>query len=990
MNIIEQNEYCKYIYKSRYARWRDDLGRRENWEESVTRLCDFWKEKSEFFPYELIYNAIYEGQTMPSMRSLMTAGKALERDNVAGFNCSFVAIDDPKAFDEILYILACGTGVGFSVERQEVQQLPVVAEEFFPTDTVIQVKDSKIGWASGLRELISLLYSGKTPTWDLSKVRPAGSLLKTFGGRASGPGPLNDLFKFTVALFVKAQGRKLTSLECHDLVCKIAEIIVVGGVRRSALISLSNLSDDRMRKAKQGAWWDYDGQRALANNAAAYADKPEIGAFMDEWKSIYDSKCGERGIFNRDSANRQARKTGRRKVDPEIRFGTNPCGEILLRSCQFCNLTEAVIRADDTLETLKEKVRIATILGTFQSMLTDFRYLRKVWKKNTEEERLLGVSLTGCMDHHVMAHVTAESKRWKEALKQVAIETNKEWSEILGISQSVSITCNKPSGCRPETALVTTDKGIYTLSELGMPEHPNEFKDVSESLDTFGAGKITKTYNNGVVPIYEINLNYGMVLRSTENHSWFTSLGQEIRTDELQKNDVLDINIGVYTSKHEATLDAVDLPYCNATAIKTPTVMSADLAWLLGYLWGDGSLSPAKHRIRFIDEHLTNLNKAKRILFEQFGISSTILKASENRNAYVLEKGSSHLWDWLLKNGLFKSVSSTGLNDIPKKIRESSQESIIAFLAGLFDADGWYKNGKGILSTSYDAFSEHIQHVGWTVGICFGRSLNTKGQNLQAVKHMWLMAISAHTTNDAWNMMSNHSNKIAGGVLNCSYKRTPGVVQSISISNSELATFDVETEAHWFYAGAVKSHNTVSQLMLCGSGIHGWYAPYYIRTVRADKKDPLAQLMMEAGVPHEDDVTKPDSTVIFSFPIAAPKGARLATDISALEQLEIWKTYHDDWCEHNPSVTIYVKEDEWLEVGAWVYKHFDDIGGLSFLPYSDHVYKQAPYQPCTKEVYEAAVKAMPKIPWDKLADYEQEDHTTGMQELACMGGACTI
>lgn len=626
--IVETNPYCKFIYKSRYARWDYDKNRREEWPESIDRLCNFWNKRFDDFPREEIFNAIYNGEVMPSMRSLMTAGPALEADEVSGYNCAFLAIDDPKAFDEILYILSCGTGVGFSVERQFVQKLPTVAEEFYDTDTVIVVRDSKIGWATALRELISLLYAGKTPTWDTRKVRPAGSLLKTFGGRASGPGPLEDVFRFAVKVFHGAMGRKLTSLECHDLVCKIAESIVSGGVRRSALISLSNLSDDRMRDAKSGAWWDANVQRTLANNSAVYTEKPEMGVFIKEWKALYDSKSGERGIFNRKASLIKA-DNGRRTVTPETEYGTNPCGEILLKSMQFCNLSEVVVREDDSFETLKDKVRIATILGTFQSTLVNFRYLRAGWRKNCEEERLLGVSLTGNLDHPVLGYATDEADRWLDELKLHAIEVNAEWAAKLRIPASVAITCNKPSG-------------------------------------------------------------------------------------------------------------------------------------------------------------------------------------------------------------------------------------------------------------------------------------------------------------------------------------------------------------------------TVSQLMLCASGIHGWYSRYYIRTVRMNKTDPLARMLQENGVPCEDDVTKPTTVSVFSFPIQAPACARLAPDISALEQLKIWKMYRDSWCEHNPSATIYVKEDEWMEVGAWVYKHFDEIGGLSFLPYSDHVYKQAPYQPCSETTFQEAQAALPIIPWAALGDYETEDYTTGNKELACTSGACSL
>lgn len=616
----------KYIHKSRYARYLEKEKRRESWEETVARYCDYFKDKySEKFPYKLVYDAIVNMEVMPSMRALMTAGKALDRDNVAGFNCSYVAVDDIRCFDEIFYILMCGTGVGFSVERQYVNSLPSIAEEFYNTDTTVKVADSKIGWATSLRELISLLYQGKIPKWDISSVRPAGARLKTFGGRASGPAPLEELFKFTIDLFQKAKGRKLNSVEVHDLVCKIAESVVVGGVRRSALISLSNLTDERMRNAKNGQWWEYNKQRALANNSVAYTELPDVGIFMDEWKSLYDSKSGERGIFNRRAAKLQAEKTQRR--DFGFDFGTNPCGEIILRPNGFCNLSEVVVRAGDTEEQLKTKVEIATIIGTFQSTLTNFRYLRSVWKKNAEEERLLGVSLTGILDNPILSSPTKDLENLLETLKNTSINTNKLWAEILDINESASITTIKPSG-------------------------------------------------------------------------------------------------------------------------------------------------------------------------------------------------------------------------------------------------------------------------------------------------------------------------------------------------------------------------TVSQLVDSSSGIHPRYSKQYIRTVRADKKDPLSSYMITCGFPHEEDIMQP-SNWVFSFPVTSPEDAVVRDDLSAIDQLELYKTYKNAWCEHNPSITVYVRENEWFEVGAWVYKNFDSLGGVSFLPYSDHIYRQAPYQPIEEKQYQLEIHSSPKnVDWDKFL--EEEDNVESYKELACMGGICEI
>ena len=625
------DKYQQFIHKSRYARWLSEEGRRETWEETVQRYVDFWVNRKQIDSKtaKRLYDGIHSLKVMPSMRCLMTAGEALDKDNVAGFNCSYLAIDSPRSFDELMYVLMCGTGVGFSVERNFISKLPIIAETFHPTDTTIVVADSKIGWASAFRELIAMLYAGKIPKWDMSKIRPAGARLKTFGGRASGPQPLEDLFRFCVEVFQKAAGRKLTSIECHDVVCKVADIVVVGGVRRSALISLSNLSDNRMAKAKTGAWWEADGHRRLANNSVAYTEKPDFEAFINEMRTLYESRAGERGLFSRVAAQNIAARNGRR--DSEQDFGTNPCSEIILRSNQFCNLSEVVVREDDTPETLKEKVELAAIIGTLQATLTDFRYLRNIWSRNTQDEALLGLSMTGIMDNKLLSGQESQEELEKtlEMLRDHAIKVNEKWAKKLGIEQSAAITCVKPSG-------------------------------------------------------------------------------------------------------------------------------------------------------------------------------------------------------------------------------------------------------------------------------------------------------------------------------------------------------------------------TVSQLVDSASGIHPRFSKHYIRRVRSDKKDPLAVFMEAAGFPVEQDVMS-ESSAVYSFPVKSPDSSVVVKDVGAMEQLRLWKTYQNFWCEHKPSITVYYTDDEFLQVAQWIWENFDICSGISLLPVLDHVYQQAPYEEINAETYEELLAAMPKnVNWNDLVYFEQEDNTTGSQELACVGGACEV
>jgi ribonucleoside-diphosphate reductase alpha chain len=636
-NTIE-NPYENFIALSRYARWLEDENRRETWGETVDRYFNFMviqlREKHGYVPSDELLaelrDAVFNRNVMPSMRSVMTAGAALERENVSGYNCAFLPVDNARSFDEAMYILMCGTGVGFSVEYKYINKLPALPEKLEKTDTVVIVGDSKEGWAKAYRELLGLLWAGQIPQIDISKVRPSGARLKTMGGRSSGPQPLVNLFDFTIQVFKGALGRQLKPIECHDIMCKIGEVVVVGGVRRSAMISLSNINDIEMAQAKAGNWWESNSQRALSNNSVAYSRKPEMAQFIAEWKSLYDSKSGERGIYNVAAAQAQAAKYGRR--NPDIHYGTNPCSEIILRPYQFCNLSEVVLREKDTLQDVERKVYLATILGTWQSTLTDFKYIRKIWKDNTEEERLLGVSLTGQFGHKFFSGQEGLEKLGLvlDDLRSFAVITNIDEAGKIGIPASAAVTCVKPSG-------------------------------------------------------------------------------------------------------------------------------------------------------------------------------------------------------------------------------------------------------------------------------------------------------------------------------------------------------------------------TVSQLVGVSSGMHPWHSDYYIRTVRGDKKDPLTQFLKDSGIPTEDDVRKPNDTCVFSFPVKAPKNAITRDKLTAIEQLEIWLVYQKHWCEHKPSITVSVREDEWMEVGAWVYKNFDEVSGISFLPYSDHTYVQAPYQEIDKNAYEELLAKMPKsIDWKALSLYELEDTTTGTQALACVSGECEI
>ena len=918
-NEVGTPNYSQFIHLSRYSRWLEDKGRRETWEETTRRYVDFFANrfpelKSEIFDLQ---KHILNFKVMPSMRCLMTAGKALERSEVACYNCAYLAIDNQRAFDEVLYILLCGTGIGFSVERQYVNKLPEVAESFYDSDTTIVVPDSKIGWATSFRELVALLYGGKVPKWDLSRLRPAGARLKTFGGRSSGPQPLDNLFRFAVNIFKRAAGRRLNSLECHDLICKVADTVVVGGVRRAATLSLSNVSDDRMRAAKSGQWWVENKQRRLANNSACYTEKPELEVFMREWMALYGSKSGERGIFNRVAAKKKVAENGRRVLGYDL--GSNPCNEILLRSAGLCNLSEIIVRPDDTLDDLKEKAKIATIFGTLQSTLTNFKYLRKIWRNNTEEERLLGVSMTGIMDHKTLSNPdNSHLKRWLAEIKETCIETNKEWAKKLGIEESVAITCVKPSGCRPINSLVTTNSGIFTLEDFMYNHDPSkDWCDIS-GITAVGGGPVTKSFINGEAPVLSIKMSFGMEVESTPNHQWYIKDKGWVRTDEIKPGDQIDINCGIYKSEAKS--------------------ISADASWLIGYLYEDGAQCKFRN----------DIHKAQQILKEQFDAN-------------------------YIKDAKFLHYSG---DVIPLIIRKSSQKSIIAFLGGLIDADTWVSDEKIVYTTSNCEFSKHLQHVAWTVGIALDRQKNGE---------MYSMTLTDASDKDALKFLAKYCSK----TKTFGSQEKPGIVKAIEPAGI-MPTFDVETAKHWFFAGSVRSHNTVSQLCNTASGIHARYSDYYIRRVRIDSKDPICEFMIKEGFPNEADVMN-DENYVFSFPIKAPINSVKIKDIPALKQLEVWKIYQDHWCEHKPSCSIYYSDDDFLAVGAWVWTNFDDISGISFLPYSDHIYDQAPYESISEEKYKELSDKIPEdTDWSKLKEFEEEDNTAGSQTYACSGGSCEV
>lgn len=933
--------YQQYIHLSRYSRYKDDLERRETWPETVERLIQFWRNELQVDEDTLtdIRDAIIHLDVMPSMRSLMTAGPALERDHVAGYNCAYLPIEHPRCFDELMYVLLCGTGVGFSVERQYVNKLPEVAEEFHETDSTIVVADSKIGWASSFRELISLLYGGKVPKWDVSRIRPAGARLKTFGGRASGPEPLVDLFQFTIRVFKGAAGRKLTSLECHDIVCKVAEVVVVGGVRRSALISLSNLSDDRMRNAKSGQWWIDNPQRALANNSYTATEKPDFTVFLEEWSSLYESKSGERGVFSRSASQRKAAENGRR--DSEASFGTNPCSEIILRPYEFCNLSEVIVRPDDTLADLKRKVKIATILGTMQSTLSDFRYLRKKWKNNCEEERLLGVSLTGICDHPELSdslsggfdilsnspHTVMLEDALQE-LRDVAIETNKEWADRLGINQSTAITCVKPSGTVSQ--LVNSSSGIHPrFSPYYIRRVRNDKKDpLSQFMIDRGFPYEEDKHNaQAYVFSFPMKAPEGSVINmeakeqlelwDVYNKNWCVSGDTKVLTDQGQRNieDIVGCNVQVWNGKEFSEV----VPF--ETGVQNIFRVSFD----------DGSY------IDMTNNHKLLTSEGKKELGE-----CSIGESIYNQNDLPIVVG-----NWIdPKTDAYSQgfYSGDGYSLGNWTLVYPPKYSCITRLVGrvrIEETSGrgryWKHKEAGVVDKDYvPTKTTHEYKLNWLAGLIDSDgNKNGKGFQISSVDRRFLLNIKIMLTTLGVKCRIQEKPASQFGIRPCFYLNVSGKY------TNKLLSMGLKTE----------------RVELIGSK-------------RNTKDRNLSIVSIE---PLGKDIT-------YCF-----------TE-NKLGQ-GVFNGILTGQCEHKPSMTCYYTDDEFLEIGNWLWNHFDEVSGVSFLPKVDHVYEQAPYEEITEEKFMELLSEMPdEVDWTELGDYEHgEDNTKGSQELACSAsGGCEI
>lgn len=932
-------DYQSFIHLSRYSRWVDSLKRRETWGETVSRYVEnVIKPVLKDDPVvSEIEQAILGLEVMPSMRGLMTAGKALNRDNTCLFNCSYLTVDHVRSFDEAMFILLCGTGVGFSVERQYVSKLPDVPEVFQDTDSVIDVKDSKEGWANAFRELIGLLYSGVVPKWDVSKVRPAGARLKTFGGRASGPAPLVELFNFAIATFKKAAGRKLSSIECHDLMCKIGEVVVVGGVRRSAMISLSNLSDDRMRHAKSGNWWETNPQRALANNSVSYTEKPDMETFLREWTALVESKSGERGIFNRVASKKQALKNGRRETDG-WEYGTNPC----------CVSGETLILTKEGYK------RIDSVVGTKQTIWNGESWA-DVEPYEAGEGDLVRVTLTDgsyldCTWNH----------RW--VVEGEFVET-----ENLRVG-------NK-------------------LSKFDMPV----VLDGEEyHVDPYSQGFYSGDGNKG--------LDYSYLYR--------TKYMCEPRLIGSTKNDSYLNNRKIW--KHGAMLDSAFVPINGSLKYK--------IEWLAGLLDSDGTVTRDENGNGF---QITSINHAflsnLKLMLTTLGVRAKICKGDNSGYKSMPDGNGGYKYYYcqatyriLIGNTDAYHLVNIGLNtsrlqhngnapqrDARRFVRVKSIEPLDRYEMSYCFTEPKTSRGtfNGIVTGNSEIILRPQQFCNLSEPVI--RATDT----FETIKRKVRLATIIGTVQSTYTKFP-YLRKI--WEKNTNEERLLGVSLTGIMDNPDLLDMDlnelkqVAIEANKEYADklgipvsaaitCVKPSGTVSQLVDSASGIHARHSPFYIRTVRGDNKDPLTQFMIDSGIPSEPCVMKPETTTVFSFPQRSPDGAVTRNDMSAIEQLEVWLKLQRDWCEHKPSITVSVRDHEWMEVGAFVYKYFDEMSGVSFLPHSDHTYQQAPYQDCTEDEYNEMLVKMPtRIDWTKLGEYEFDDNTSGSQTLSCTAGACEI
>lgn len=985
------SDYQTFIALSRYARYREDLGRRETWDETVSRYFNFFdehlKEKHEkaYPAYQEIRpkleKAVLNLEVMPSMRGLMTAGKALSRDETCLFNCSFIAVDTPRAFDEAMYVAMCGTGVGFSVESVHVSKLPIVSEEFQDTDTTISVPDSKMGWAVSFRELIAMLYAGRVPKWDLSKLRPAGAKLKTMGGRSSGPEPLNSLFRFAVATFRNAAGRKLTSIEAHDLICKVADIVVVGGVRRSSLISLSDLGDEQMRKAKSGKWWETSPQRALANNSASYKGKPDMQTFMKEWFALVESKSGERGIFNLNAAQEHASSNGRR--DGKQVMGTNPC----------CVLGDTILMTTTGPQRIDELEGIPFIAvvngmeypaprGSWKSGETD------VYKLHTQA----GYELVLTKDHMV--------------------KTSRGWIEVGKLNESDRIGINRDCRWHSWEGRGAYEEGYLLGMLIGDGNFMNPRKESMAELKTW-----KKDIGSDAMRVESVE--YAKSLKHRSDWAGWNELKLYYR---MCIGRDLPNNFGIYWG-HKVVTQEVELA-------------SSDFqrAFLKGYFDTDGHVEGTQQKsfsIRLGGVDLENLKAVQRMLL-RFGIASRIhllkeatkrmmpdghdnLKLYQCQKSYRLIVSANSIKKFEETIGFTHAIKKEKLKNISSSIRFYDKPFSTKFV-GLeyigvhevwdaevsevhaFDANGIIAHNSEILLRQNETcnLSEVVVRNGDTTKVLKEKirlatilgTLQSTFTNFRYVRKNWKTnAEEERLLGVSLTGIMDHE------VLSKNSDTLPRLLR-------DLKDVAIETNKEWSkileinQSAAItccKPSGTVSQLVDSASGIHARHSRFYIRTVRADKKDPLARMMVDIGFPHADDVTKPDYTTVFSFPMKSPEHAVMRNDMTAVQQLEVWKTYAQNWCEHKPSCTISVREHEWLEVGAWVYKNFDIMSGISFLPFTDHIYAQSPYSEINESQYNELLAKMPKnVDWQTLKAYESEDNTVGSQTSGCSGSSCEI